>query len=336
MIGVTDSNIRADALVVAVLGHYGIGDVTRCRLHTRGLNDTYDVATGDGAGYFLRVYQAGRGYDEIMAEVDILGHLVAAKVPVCGPVARRDGSVLTALECAEGRRWAGLFTAAPGKEIHGKAYTPDLARQYGAVAAAIHGASDKLTANPARPALDLAALLDQPAARIGAALADRPADAAYLAELSEGLRGEIEGLAAPELGFCHGDLHGGNACEVDGVFTVFDFDCCGWGYRAYDACTFPWAFAVGGQEVARIQAMGQAFMAGYLERRPLSEADIAAIPAFVAVRQIWLVGMHLARGDRFGWGWMNDGYFDHQLKVLRDWQANFLSRPAMDWLVPPT
>jgi thiamine kinase-like enzyme len=41
-------------------------------------------------------------------------------------------------------------------------------------------------------------------------------------------------MAGLEIGFCHGDFHGGNACQKDGSFTFYDFDCCGWGYRAYD------------------------------------------------------------------------------------------------------
>jgi hypothetical protein len=77
----------------------------------------------------------------------------------------------------------------------------------------------------------------------------------------------------------------------------------------------------------RIEALGRAFLTEYLRHRPLGDADIAAIPAFVAIRQIWLVGLHVSLGDRFGWGWMNDRYFDCQLKVLRDWESNFLDRP---------
>jgi len=56
---------------------------------------------------------------------------------------------------------------------------------------------------------------------------------------------------------------------------------------------------------------------------------------FVAIRHIWLVGLHVSLGDRFGWGWMNDSYFDRQLKVLRDWEKNFLDRPARAWLPVP-
>ena len=71
---------------------------------------------------------------------------------------------------------------------------------------------------------------------------------------------------------------------------------------------------------------------GYARRRRLGPADVDAIAAFVAIRQIWLLGLHIGSGDRFGWGWINDSYFDGQLKVLRDWEKNWLSRSSAVWL----
>jgi hypothetical protein len=47
-----------------------------------------------------------------------------------------------------------------------------------------------------------------------------------------------------------------------------------------------------------------------------------------------LLGLHIGNGDRFGWGWCKDGYFDRQLKVLRDWEVSWLSRPGAAWLQP--
>ena len=79
--------------------------------------------------------------------------------------------------------------------------------------------------------------------------------------------------------------------------------------------------------------MGRAFLAGYMRHRRLSDIDVAAIPVFVAVHEIWLMGLHVGLGDRFGWGWINDRYFDRHFKVLRTWQKSFLDRPTAAWLV---
>jgi Ser/Thr protein kinase RdoA (MazF antagonist) len=336
MLPVVDSNLRPDALIEQVLPAYGLGAISRCRLQARGINDTYRVEAAGGETFFLRVYRVRwRSRDEIDAELAILRHLDRHGAPVSAPLARTDGATLTVLDCAEGRRFAAVFTAAPGREIGFKTYSEAAARAYAVAAAAVHDAGDAYAGARLRPALDLAGLLERPLHPLLAAIAHRAEDVAYVSALATRLRDRIEGSPGLAHGFCHGDLHGQNACARDGVVTLFDFDCCGWGFRAYDVAVFPWAFAIGDSAPERIETMARAFLGEYLRRRHLSAADIAAIPAFVAIRQIWLVGLHISLGDRFGWGWMNDGYFDRQLKVLRDWDKNFLDRPGHAWLLAP-
>src|SRR5262249_35761435 len=211
-------------------------------------------------------------------------------------------------------------------------FTGEQAATYGEAAATIHSAVDNFKAPPLRPALDLVELLDRPLHLVTSTIAHRPEDVAYITALGDRLRGRIRGMSDLEIGFCHGDLHGGNACLKDGAFTFYDFDCCGWGYRAYDLAVFPWAFAVTDSATERIEAMGRAFLKGYGRRRKFGATDVDAIPVFVAIRQIWLLSLHIGIGDRFGWGWINDGYFDRQLKVLRDWEKNSLDLPGAKWL----
>jgi Ser/Thr protein kinase RdoA (MazF antagonist) len=328
-----DSNLQADALPHRVLSHYPIGEVARCRFHARGLNDTYKIETSAGKSYFLRIYRAGwRSREQIEAELAVLQHLARCNVNVSVPVVRTDDALLTLLDCAEGERWAVLFTAAPGEEVDFKSFTNEQARNYGEAAGAIHRAADSLAENFQRQALDLELLLNEPLSLIRPVIAHRLVDVAYVDALAERLRRNVETMTGLERGFCHGDLHGHNAGYAEGAFTVYDFDCCGWGYRAYDLAVFPWAFAIGENPPERIEAMGRAFLSGYLRHRTVKGLDIVAIPTFVAIRQIWLTGLHVGLADRFGWGWLNDRYFDRQFKMLRNWQNNFLDRPAIDWL----
>jgi Ser/Thr protein kinase RdoA (MazF antagonist) len=328
-----DSNLRADALVRQVLVHYRISEVTRCRFHARGLNDTYKVETSGNKSYFLRIYRTDwRTREEIEAELAVLQHLARCNVNVSVPIIRADDTLLTPLDCAEGKRWAALFTAAPGDEVDFKTFTEDQARRYGETAAAIHCAADGLAEHFQRAALDLNLLLDGPLSLIMPVIAHRRDDLAYVADLAKRLRSSVENATGLEKGFCHGDLHGHNAGYAGEAFTVYDFDYCGWGYRAYDLSVFPWAFAIGEQAPERIESMGRAFLTGYVRHRAIKSVNIAAIPTFVAIRQIWLTGLHIGLADRFGWGWLNDRYFDRQFKVLRNWQKNFLDRPTVDWL----
>jgi Ser/Thr protein kinase RdoA (MazF antagonist) len=250
---------------------------------------------------------------------------------VCVPIDRIDGEALTRLDCAEGERWAVLFTAAPGKEVDFKTYTEEQAGRYGEAAAAVHDAADSFKGPPRRAPLDLALLLERPLALVESEISHRVDDRSYVERLGNRLRSTIENTTGLEIGFCHGDFHGANACYTD-VFTFYNFDCCGWGCRAYDLSVFPWAFAVGENPPERIESMARAFLKGYMRLRPLGHVDIAAVPVFVAIREIWLMGLHIGLADRFAWGWLNDRYFDRHLKVLRDWETNFLDRPVADWL----
>jgi Ser/Thr protein kinase RdoA (MazF antagonist) len=327
-----DSNLAADALARQVLAHHSIGEITRCRFHARGLNDTYKIETRSGESYFLRVYRAGwRTRGQIEAELDVLQHLARGDVSVSTPVVRTDKALLTPLDCAEGARWAVLFTAAPGEEVDFKSYTQEQAGRYGEAAAAIHRAADSVAENFQRAPLDLDLLLNEPLSLIEPVITHRPDDVSYLEDLANQLRSNVGNAAGLERGFCHGDLHGHNAGYADKTFTVYDFDCCGWGYRAYELCVFPWAFAIR-ENPERVESMGRAYLTGYMRHRPVNSVDIAAIPTFVAIRQIWLTGLHVGLADRFGWRFLNDQYFDRQLGVLRNWQKNFLDRPAEDWL----
>lgn len=328
----TDSNLCASFLVEHVLSLYALGLIDRCRLHSRGLNDTYKVETKGSEKYYLRVYSSGwRSHAAIETEIAMLLHIAQQNVNVSAPVCRKDGQFLTPLDCVEGRRWAVLFRAAPGKELGRKKYTDELAFRYGETAAAIHCAADSFKGLNERSALDLEQLLERPLRLVTSAIAHRPEDVDYVERLAERLKNRIAPIKDLEIGFCHGDFHGGNAGESDGSFTFFDFDCCGWGYRAYDLAVFPWAFAIDECSIERIKRMGSSFLSGYMRHRMLREHDIDAIPAFVAIREIWLLGLHIDIGDRFGWGWINDEYYDHHIKVLRDWDNNALDRPGAVW-----
>lgn len=334
MIPVVDSNLRPDALVDQVLCHYALPRVTRCRLHARGLNDTYRVETFSGQVFYLRVYRAGwRTLAEIKTELDVLRHLSSLQVSVCAPLPRIDGEVLTATQCPEGTRWACLFTAASGHELERKFYTEDQAQLYGRAAAQIHAAADLYEGPAHRPALDLDHLLDRPLALVSAAIAHRAADLSYLADVGGRSSERIRRSEALTIDFCHGDLHGRNAGFENDVFTFYDFDCCGWGYRAYDLAVFPWGFAVDESAPDRTESMARAFLRGYQSHQPLSAVDASAIPAFVAIRQIWLMGLHLDLADRFGSGWLNDSYFDRSIAILHRWDETYLRRPDADWLL---
>jgi len=322
---VTYSTLAADALAASLETAYELGAVTACQLLHRGLNDSYLVEAERGR-HVLRVYRAGwRTADEIAYEMAALEHLGGKSVAVSLPVRRRDGELIDWLPAPEGSRAAVLFTHAPGRELDGS--TQD-SRRYGRAVASVHAATDDFETGHARFAVDLDHLVTQPLTAIRPFLRHRPADLDYIETLAASIRRRVAALPAGEMdrGFCHGDFHGDNAHIEDDTVTMFDFDCCGPGWRAYDIAVFRWRW--GDDETG--EARWAAFLEGYRSLRPIGETDLAAVPLFVAARAIWLRGLHAGNTADWGRSWLNDSYWDRLLKGLREWQAKHLGGSEAD------
>lgn len=309
----------AASIAAFVTVTYDLGPVADCRLHTRGVNDTYDLRCGT-ARYVLRCYRAGwRRLDDIGFELEALLHLQRKGVPVAAPVMRCDGEYVGRIDCPEGPRATVLFTYAEGRLVA----MVEESHHYGCALASIHNATDDFTSSTEHFRLDLRHLLDEPLPLILPFLAARPTDRDYLAELAGRLRLQIERVGAGlSVGFCRGDAWGGNAHVLDDTVTFFDFDCCGEGWLSYDLAVFLWDQASGDHPDR--SAHCAAILAGYQTQRAIRPADRDAIPLFVLARQIWHMGVHAAGVDHWGSGWLDDSYFDRRMRRLRQWEASKL------------
>lgn len=310
------SVISSNALIPAVHDLYDIGDVMECAFLENGLNDTYILKTSTGK-YILRIYKAHwRNKQDIVFEVELLNHLNKKGIPVSVPVISRDGSYLFELEAPEGTRYAVLFTYAEG----GNSDTQESCALYGEHVAKMHLAMDDFQSEQERFKLDLDHLLKEPLQSIRKPLSHRPEDFDYLESLSEVLSNRIDEISAElEWGVCHGDLHGANVHFNENTLTHFDFDCGGSGWRAYDVSVFLWARVRGEEKEHFNNEQWTAFLNSYQKHKVLSENDLKAIPIFVAIREIWLMGLHTGNSHIWSCGGQNDHYFNTNLKFLRDW-----------------
>jgi Ser/Thr protein kinase RdoA (MazF antagonist) len=139
--------------------------------------------------------------------------------------------------------------------------------------------------------------------------------------LATKIRHRIEAVQAGlDFGFCHGDLHGFNAAFDGETVTMFDFDCCGVGWRAYDIAVYRWLL-----EMRNLTSNWKPFLETYQERRPLAQIDLSAVPLFVAARYIWILGLHTGNASFLGRSFMNDQlYWNYWLKLIRDWDEKEL------------
>jgi len=313
------STLSRAGAISEIRREYALGEVTNCDFLHRGLNDTFRVQTTDG-WYAFRVYRAGwRSPSEIQFELDVLQHCDRNGVSVSVPVRRRDGSYISSVEQPEGPRHAVVFTYAHGEQPG--EHSDVQVRYFGRESAHLHQVCDDFSSVHPRFAMDLFHLVDQPLNLTLPFLAHRPDDQQYLMELAARIRSKVEAVRGElNFGFCHGDLHGGNVAFDGEKVTMFDFDCCGMGWRSYDIAVYRW--------LLEIRNWGQKwlpFIDSYQELAALGPVDLDTVPWFVAARYVWLLGLHALNAGFFGLSFMNDQlYWNFWLKLIRDWDAKEL------------
>jgi Ser/Thr protein kinase RdoA (MazF antagonist) len=281
----------------------------------------------------LAVYRHGRrSAAEIEAELDVLV-LLADRGPASGvmvtPALRTlAGRRLLTLAAPEGPRHAVLYRFAEGAPIGRSPESPEppaseTAWRYGRLVARLHALTDDWLATApsaaARTPLDAALLVDRSLAQIETLLGHRPADLDAIRQAAGLLRRRLAGLPLdpPGYGLVHGDVIPQNVLRAaDGTLTIIDFDFCGPGWRAFDVATF--LQSVGEQAPGATGADGPAFLEGYQEERPLAVWERAALPLFVAVRELFRLGNWGPRLDEWGTSALPEEHLERHLSRIQD------------------
>jgi Ser/Thr protein kinase RdoA (MazF antagonist) len=312
---IVHSVLSPAALLEAVADAYPVARATACELLKLGLNDTYVLTTPRGR-YVLRVYRSGwRSPEEVGYELALLAHLAARGVPVSPALPTADGELSLALVAPEGPRRAALFELIPGGALRWEDETRS--RLAGRLLGEVHAAADDFEGPSGRFRLDIDYLVDRPLAAMRPFLGTRPGDWAYLQGLAERLHARVSAVERDGLdwGPCHGDFCAKNLHAHRGGISVFDFDFCGAGWRAYDLLPASWHSGRRGSA-----GMWQAFLRGYREMRTLDDADVAAVPLFSVVRHVWAMGLRAIEVPSRGTARIDREYIDYRLAAFRRWE----------------
>jgi len=307
------------ALAERLLPEYDLPLGVTCHFWNQSINDTYLVRAG-ATQWMLRIAPTQRRSDaQVATEIDLLHFLHHQGLHVPQPVALRDGTAVRTLAAPEGPRHAVLFTYVPGAQ-----YTPTTTHsyRYGQAIAHFHAVTDSFPQDQPLWRFETAELLERPLELLHSWLASWPADRAFLVGLVERLRPILAGLphVAPIYGLCHGDLNNGNLHLIDDdQWALLDLEYIGYGWRVFDIATF--FNNQLNQEGHSTQTRGllDAFLDGYQSIRPLSPTEIAVLPAFVALRQIWLWGISMTNRPMVGLGLFEQWMREISLPTLRAW-----------------
>ncbi|MBC8756556.1 phosphotransferase [Kordia sp. YSTF-M3] len=320
------STFTGEGLKKNILSEFNLSPDCECVLFKPGLNDTYKVLD-NGTAYYLRVYpNKWRTKNDIESELKLINHLDKSNIQAAIPIKNMHDEYIMEINASEGVRYAVLFESAKGKSI--PELNVSISRNYGKVVASIHEASDKME-KLERFELNMEYLLDTPLKSIQPFLKHREADFNFLQTTANALSAKISEIMSEsklDYGVCHGDFHYGNifSGENDEI-SVFDFDCFGYGWRAYDISVFLWSCVPENNweqdNLDKRALLWKAFLDGYLSLKPLSEAEIKAAYVFVAIRHIWLLGIHVNGVSAWGTSWIHDKYFDEAITFIKKWIA---------------
>lgn len=311
------SLIAPSALADLLRASHGL-ETADCTLVRSFVNDVYQVATADRAdAYALKVYQCGRwSPDEVRWELELVGHLASAGVPVPRIVPLADGSPCGILDAAEGPRAYALSEFVVGRKPE-PPFDDALYREFGALIATFHAAADSFVSPYPRRESGLETLLDRPIERVSAALVDRPEDRRLVLELGAEARRLLLAATAAGLehGICHGDVSLDNVfLSSDGLnlrlnlgLNLHDFDSAAPGWRASDL------YGV------FLTPHFEAFMKGYRTVRALDDAGVAAVPWFAVAGLIENLAFHLVDKPEYrGTESLVEGWVDEGLADLRE------------------
>lgn len=276
-----------------------------------GINNTV-VGVRAGAGeYVYKTYSTHGNPATILYEHRLLGWLAAAglsfAVPV--PLPARDGGTLG--RAPGGGGWGALFPLLPGEQLDRR--DPTLAEALGAALRELHAALARYPNEP-RPGFPAYGDLARVHPRVPDPFALTPPqlglpDAASYDRLLGWWRGELARLRPFIAGtyralpyqVIHGDFGPGNALARAGRITaLLDFDFAAPDARAMDLAQ-GLEFTMRRWESPEPLAMAGPFCRGYARRGRLSEAEVAAIPWLIRLRDataaVWWLGRSLTAGD---------------------------------------
>ncbi len=315
------STIDPSAIVSRILSCYGIGAVKVCEFWCRGLSDVYLVET-DRASYVLRISHWGwRSQTDVDFELALLDFLHQRDLPVAYPLRTESEKLSIVISAPEGDRYAALFIYAPGIVPIGDLSIRQATR-LGETLAKVHQAGLEFGCQFDRKPLTLNYLLDESWIAIAPFL--RPDDRDYVETAIAQIKTALQEFprSSPYWGICWGDPHSGNThfTEADQP-TLFDFDQCGFGWRAFELGKFRQvALSTGISRRVR-----EAFLQGYQSISPLKEFELAAISAFTQTAHIWVWSISLTYALRHNYSRLDDSFFLKRVEQLRklkspDWQ----------------
>ncbi len=316
------SQLSSESLLPLINTHYQKVTPVNCKFYARGLHDNYLIESGT-VKYILRIYRKNwRKTEEILFELELLSFLREQEAEVSSPCQTREGELGFFIDFQEGRRMAALFDFADGHPPEKEALA-NTSQLLGCAVAKVHLASSDFVTKHIRPVLDVPYLLDNSITKIEPFLDSEQMH--YVTTLQKKIYTKMPAISHENgaFGICTGDINFRNFhINNHNKITLFDFDQCGYGYRAFELGKFLSAmYPMTDKEVCM-----KAFLNGYQSVRQLSESELQAIPYFEVMSIIWVLTIYVDNADRIGHILLDKSFWKRRIEILKDLDGRLVNQ----------
>lgn len=277
-----------------------------------GLHDNY-LVKDESETYILRIYRnEWRNNEEVNFEMELLLYLKSKRAPVSVPILTSHGEPTFSIDSPEGIRQAVLFKYANGHAPE-DTLTVEHCGMLGQSVAMVHNLSNSFTSKHQRPELDTLHLIDESIESIKPFLSPNNID--FINAVHPILLDNWPNLPKDHgaFGICLGDVNAKNFhIDKNQVITLFDFDQCGFGYRAFEIAKFASFLQKSESKTDFIDA----FLDGYKTERQLLDGELEAIGYFEIVAIIWVMAIHARNANRIGHKYLEDHYWQERFCLL--------------------
>ena len=294
--------------------HYDIATVRSCKFYVFGLHDNYLIQT-DKAKYFVRIYRnEWRTPEEINFELELLNYLKDKKEPISSPLKTKNNELLFEVNSPEGEKIGALFTYAEGEPLK-QEITANESELLGRSVASIHNQTKDFTTEFKRKNLDLEHLAKRSLKVIEPFITVEQKN--YLTLVLENIETEISQLVTEktELVACTGDVNPRNFhLTKNNKITLFDFDQCGYGQRAFEIGKF---FSSIHAHKSKKEIM-RAFLQGYESVHKLSIEEKKAIPYFEIASVLWVMSIRVDNVNKVGYMALGSEYWIQRIGIIEE------------------
>lgn len=285
------SHFLPSALLEELKNHYDLPADSECIFFKSGLNDIYKIISKNGT-YFLRISLCGvYNTQQIEEEIQFVLYLFSSGLSVVEPVSLKNNSYVLELDAPEGMRQAVMFR---GIEHDPSGDTNVRMKNLGMLIAQIHLSSLSFRENSVRPLINDKMLVEESSMLLTPFLTNRPDDLDFLNKTAKKLWSSVDSMLSKQpgaAGFCHGDVQPNNYFFNGESPVLFDFDCMGRGYFAYDLGVLLSNLTFLDNKIYQ-NPLWHSVIDGYRSVRALNDDEERAIFIFAALHMLRVLSYH--------------------------------------------